>query len=249
MATPEHLNHAPITEAVIDLRIETPTGITFEAFERLLEGHNNLGYVKKSRIMTGAFGFALKADESVQPLAERSRRIGVRLHSPDEKYVGQLSLEGFTLSRLQPYESWDNLIAEARRLWAGYSACLGGPRIIRAATRYINNLRLPITRPLEQFLNLVPLIPNDLSNVMLSGFLIRHVLNDPQSQATVILTEALEVKSLDAPLPIILDIDAFKEAPFSAPGSAVWAYLDQLRALKNRAFFACLTDPGVALYR
>jgi uncharacterized protein (TIGR04255 family) len=136
MAGQEHLNNAPITEAVIDLRIETPIGVTVEAFEKLLAARDNLGYTKKGRIMRGASGFALKADE-MQSLGAQASGIGVRLQSQNEKYVAQLSLEGFALSRLQPYESWENLVAEARRLWQDYSECLAGPRnrLISASAR------------------------------------------------------------------------------------------------------------------
>lgn len=249
MAQRRHLPHAPITEAVIDFRVERPTDVTVEAFAELLARRDYFGYSMKGPIIRGEFGFSINVKDEPPAVVHpsRSSTIGVRLHSPDDKYVAQLSLEGFTLSRLQPYESWENLAEEAGRLWEGYLECLRTRHIIRAATRYINNLRLPPASELKHFLNLLPVVPEGLPD-LLSGFLQRFVIHDPESEATVILTQALEEASIDKPLPIILDIDAFRTATFPAEGPTVWAYLGRLRDLKNRAFFGCLTEAAVGLY-
>ena len=249
MAQVRHLPNAPITEAVIDFRVETPSDVTVEALVGALAGRDNLGYTKKGPIIRSEFGFSINVQEEPQAMAHAGRPtiIGVRLHSEDDKYVAQLSVEGFTLSRLQPYESWENLVEEAKRLWQGYMECVGAQRIVRAATRYINNLRLPPAPSLEHFLNLLPAVPAGLPE-LLSGFLQRFVIHDAESEATVILTQALEAPSVEKPLPIILDIDAFRRATFPVDGPNVWAYLSQLRRLKNRVFFGCLKDAAVELY-
>src|SRR5262245_37268881 len=119
MAAQRHLPNAPITEAVIDFRVETPAAVTVEMLDAALAERGYLGYTKKGPIIRGEFGFSLTAKEGPVTRAAQSSVIGVRLHSADERYVAQLSVEGFTLSRLQPYESWETLIGEARRLWQG----------------------------------------------------------------------------------------------------------------------------------
>jgi uncharacterized protein (TIGR04255 family) len=248
MADIRHLPRAPITEAVIDLRVETPPGTTVEALLHALERRNYFGYMKKGAIVRGEFGFAFSVQEGPKPVtAGRATSIGVRLHSPDERYVAQLSMEGFTLSRLQPYESWEDLVREAARLWGGYLDSLPTDRVVRAATRYINNLRLPPTESLGRFLKLPPALPEGLPEV-LSAFLQRFVIHDPASEATVILTQALEAGSPERNLPFILDIDVFRVATFSPRGTQVWDCLEQLRLLKNRVFFGCLTELAVELY-
>jgi uncharacterized protein (TIGR04255 family) len=193
MAQPRHLRQAPITEAVIDLRVETPPDVTVEALQSALARRGNLGYTRKGPIVRSEFGFAfnIEAEPKAEAHAARQTIIGVRLHSADDKYVAQLSVEGFTLSRLQPYESWENLVTEARRLWQGYTECVGARRIIRVATRDLNNLRLPSTHTLNQFLRLWPSVPEGLP-ATLSGFLYRLIIEDIESDATVILTQALE---------------------------------------------------------
>ena len=247
MAQPRHLPNAPITEAVIDLRIDPASNVTVEALDHALTARGNLGYTKKGSIVRSEFGF-VQAGAQVVTHAERPTAIGVRLHSADEKYVAQLSVEGFTLSRLQPYESWEGLVGEARRLWQGYVECVEPRQISRVATRYINNLRLPPTPNLEHYLDFLPAIPAGLPET-LSSFLQRLVIHDAETEATVILIQALAGElSVEAPLPIILDIDAFRSTAFPVNSSIVWGYLARLRGLKNRVFFGCLKEEAVRLY-
>jgi uncharacterized protein (TIGR04255 family) len=97
-------------------------------------------------------------------------------------------------------------------------------------------------------LKLPPTLPEGLPE-LLSAFLQRFVIHDAGSQATVILTQALEAASSERPLPVILDIDAFRVATLPPNGSQVWEGLEQLRRLKNRVFFGCLTERAMEIYR
>ena len=247
MAQIRHLPNAPITEAVIDFRVEP--AVTVEALVGALAQRDNLGYRRKGPIVRSEFGFSLNVQEEPPAVAHagQATSIGVRLHSVDDKYVAQLSVEGFTLSRLRPYESWENLVQEARRLWQGYQECLGPTRITRVATRFINNLRLPMAENLELFLNLLPGLPPGVPE-NLSGFLQRFVIHDAKTEATVILTQALEEILPEKPLPLLIDIDAFRFQEFGANEPKVWEYLNQLRELKNRVFFGCLKEAAIQLY-
>jgi uncharacterized protein (TIGR04255 family) len=245
VAQMRHLSNAPITEAIIDFRVERSEDATVDGLVAELARRNNLGYRKEAPIFRSEFGFSLKGEEG-RATADATT-IGVKLRSTDRNYIAQLSVEGFTLSRLTPYESWENLVLEARRLWADYAACLKAPRITRYATRYINNLRLPPTQNLERFLLLPPNLPPGLPEA-LSGFLQRFVMRDVPSDATVILTQVLEGAPLDKPLPVVLDIDAFRFGTFPSDEPEVWSELNQLRRLKNGVFFGCLTEEAVALY-
>jgi uncharacterized protein (TIGR04255 family) len=247
MAQPRHLSNAPITEGLIDLRVEAPAGVTVDTLVAAIAQRNNFGYTLKNPIIRSEFGFSLNVQQS-RAIAHdpRATSIGVRLHSPDERHVALLSIEGFTLSRLEPYGSWEDLLRETLPLWRGYAECLGPGTITRIATRYINNLRLPST-DLERFLDLLPRLPQGLPSAV-SGFLQRYALQDALTQATVLLTEALPEASTGPPVPVILDIDAFRHARFPMDDQTVWQYLEQLRVLKNRVFFTCLTEAGVELY-
>jgi uncharacterized protein (TIGR04255 family) len=74
------------------------------------------------------------------------------------------------------------------------------------------------------------------------------VVYDAECGATAVLTQALEQVTEGRPLPVILDIDVFRETKYTANSPDIWNYLDELRALKNRFFFGALTEEAVELY-
>ncbi|MFO1352202.1 MAG: TIGR04255 family protein [Gammaproteobacteria bacterium] len=251
MATIRHLPKAPITEALIDLRVQAPSDVSVTTLEQAIENSEPFGYYKKSPIIRSSFGFSVNPEEN--PIARATSGpttiIGVRLHSEDEKYVAQFSIEGFTLSRLRPYESWAKLIEETQRLWSIYCQWIRPDRISRVATRFINNLQLPLKQGenFEEFVTLLPTFPKEIPQE-LAGFLQRYVSQDPQSGATIISTHFLERFISGQTVPLILDIDVFKESILPTDSAEVWIRLDQFRELKNRFFFSFLTEKAVELY-
>jgi uncharacterized protein (TIGR04255 family) len=107
MAKVRKLTHAPVVEAIVDIRARAADGITAESIEKMLSSRN-FGYLKKGPILRGRFGFAIAPQDASVTQSEQfsSSIVGWRMHSVNEKYVAQFTTEGFTLSRLEPYESW-----------------------------------------------------------------------------------------------------------------------------------------------
>jgi len=245
------LRRAPITEAIIDFRVIANERITAESIDSRLQAQD-FGYYKKGPIVRGVFGFQLSTEAGgrAEALPSAAHAIGVRLHSDDEKYVAQFSTEGFTLSRLEPYETWDKLFREATRLWPIYAALVEPSVVTRAATRYINNLHLPLQSgdSFGRFLTQQPSYPPDVPQAM-SSFLQRFVMHDAITESTIIITQALDEYQPGGDVPVIVDVDAFKVARFEPGGAEMWACLAQLRTLKNKFFFASLTPEAVELYR
>jgi uncharacterized protein (TIGR04255 family) len=174
--------------------------------------------------------------------------LGTRLHSPDSKYVAQLTIEGFTLSRLAPYETWEKLEAEAQRLWPVYLAAAQPRTITRAATRYINELQLPL-RPgddFERFLT-TPVVVDDPAFKSMSGFLLRHEVYDSPTEAVIVCTQLLRPAAPQG-ASLVIDIDVFRQANFSVDGESTWRYVERLREVKNRLFFNLITEDCVRLY-
>jgi uncharacterized protein (TIGR04255 family) len=251
MAVQRHLPHAPISEAVIDLRVKCPPDVTFDAVARAFRDPP-FGYQQKGFVVTGAWGISINpnADEIATPAHSTAKRIGLRLHSADEKYVALVSTEGFSLSRLEPYESWGQLVSEATKLWDAYRARLGPLAITRAATRYINDLRLPMKhgesfgKYVSTFVEIPPALPQGITS-----FVQRFVLLDEPSRARVVLSVAWDgVQRNDGRIALILDIDAQTEVDIDRMDDSIWTRLTQLRDLKNRCFFGSITEDCVELY-
>lgn len=243
-----HLSKAPITEAVIDFQVKPRDDVGFVDVEKAF-GKPDFGYYVKNPISEGTFAFSIAADGLTLPGSTASSVVGLRLHSEDEKYVLQVRSGGFTLSRLAPYENWEALIQETRRLWALYVAKLAPVMITRIATRYINNLRLPL-HPGESFqlyINKLVDVPHGAPQSV-DAFLQQFQLSDPSTGARVILTLSLNGLEPDGRVPAILDIDAYKLTTSNLDDKAIWEDLTSLRKLKNDCFFGTLTDKAKELY-
>jgi uncharacterized protein (TIGR04255 family) len=248
MARQRHLPHAPITEALIDIQAAPRDGLTFAGLQESISAPE-FGYYVKNPISEGTFGFMLTSDGTQPQTTAQAVQIGLRLHSHDEKYVAQCRLSGFTLSRLPPYEEWPNLMREAKRVWAVYAERLRPTRITRVATRFINNLQLPLDQgeSYQKYLHKLVDVPDEAPQSV-ANFLQRFELVDIESHARVILTLALNKTSPGGRVPVILDIDAFRIIDLELPAPDIWDILEKLRALKNRCFFSTITETTAELY-
>lgn len=251
MARPRHLPHAPIIEALIDLRVTPRDGLTFEELQNSISAATEIGYYVKGPISEGTFGVKIPADGKQQAqITGQAAPIGLRLHSHDEKYVVQCQLSGFTLSRLPPYEEWGNLLEEARRVWNIYAEKLRPVEVTRIATRYINNLQLPLgeLESYQKYLHKFVDVPDEAPQAV-EYFLERFQLVDLETQSRVILTLALDKSVVPGErVPVILDVDAFTFVKYELANPAMWAMLEKLRALKNRCFFGTITEAAAELY-
>jgi uncharacterized protein (TIGR04255 family) len=250
MATQRHLAHAPITEALIDFRVTPRDGLTFEELQSSVSAATEIGYYVKGPLAEGTFGVMIPADgKQKAQVTGQAAQVGLRLHSHDEKYVAQCRLSGFTLSRLPPYEEWGNLLTETRRVWNIYVEKLRPIEVTRIATRYINNLQLPLghRESYQKYLHKFVDVPDEAPQSV-ESFLERFQLVDLETDARVILTLALDKIVEPGRVPVILDVDAFALANFELANTAIWDMLETLRALKNRCFFGTITEAAAELY-
>lgn len=248
MAQPRHLSHAPITEALVDIHVEPQRAFSFGGLQKAFS-NLDFGYYLKGPIAHGTFGFKLTSDGQQPETRAEAAQIGLRLHSDDEKYVAQCRVNGFTLSRLPPYEDWAALMLETKKIWSMYKQRTAPVCVIRVAARFINNLKLPLEpgETLQKYLQKFADVPEEAPQA-LTSFFQRFQLSDMSSRALVNLTLALEMAPPSGPVPVILDIDAFVQKTLDPEGPELWKILDDLRKLKNRCFFGTLTEQALELY-
>ncbi len=247
MARQRFLKNAPITEGLIDIQARVRGDLDIEVLTALgtrLEPD----YHKKGPIIRREVSVQFSADAPASAHTS-SRDFGFRFHSRDEKYVAQFRLNGLTLSRLAPYETWEKLSAEARRLWNFYVECASPETVTRVATRFINNLRLPMNNgdPFETYLTASPQVPGSLPQ-SIAAFLQRVVIYEAELGANANITQVWQPGTASDGVPVILDIDVYREAEFAPQSAEMWKYLQQLRAFKNKAFFDSLTEKAIELY-
>ena len=244
MATARHLNNAPITEGLIEIRL-APSQEIKSAFqiERLCDSLKD-NYPDKK--LQQEFKLEILSGPPHQEKKE-SRFVGYKLTSTDQKQVVQAWLDRLTFSRLKPYQTWESLLEETQNVWGEYSEIVKPEAITRVATRFINTIEIPLPfGDFSEFLTSPPAIPGKLPQA-LSSFFTRVVIPDPKTGAVAILTQSLESAFSSNVVPVLIDIDVFVERPFESQED-VWTTLNKLRDVKNLIFFESVTDKALEPY-
>lgn len=241
-AKPRHLSRAPITEALIDIRVTLPKET--RTLEHLAALDAQFGEHYQDRKDIKEFQYRVQFDRP--DLDEKTAtQLGFRYTNAESTQVIQTTISGFTFSRLPPYEDWERLKEEAKRAWAIYSDHVRPETITRVAVRYINRLVLPGPLvELDQYLRYVAKVPKVLPQV-LGAYFSRIVVPDRQGQRTAIITQSSPPNPVE--VSPILDVDVFMERLFSDENE-VWDAIDSLREFKNQIFFDCITEKTAKLF-
>lgn len=236
---------APITEALIDIRVTLPDETTITDLTRVAIGED-IGYPQRRNRF--AIEGQIAIGEQVGAMTSQ-RHVGYDFLSSDERQIVQIRSDGFTFSRLAPYERWETFRKEAYHLWKLYRAVAEPISITRVAVRYINRLDLPL--PMDDFkdyLRTVPEVSSDLPQA-LSGYLMQLAIPQEDIGAFVLLNEALLPPPNPDTVSVLLDIDLFRELETSVEDEELWDMLDQFRGRKNKVFEACITERTRNLFR
>lgn len=257
VAKPRHLVNAPIKEALIDLRVRLTPQVADRAIKVIDKLSDNLKeeYPHNKKQYMRIFEHSVTPEGLGKAHVEDKGIVGhMRINEANDQVV-QLMTNRFTFSRLRPYETWEQLRDQARRLWDLYREALEPEMVTRIAVRYIN--RLPLPYPLEDFgdyLATPPTLPPELPQE-LSDYLIRLEFPDPETGAYTIIHEKHDGFDMDKKtnepikINVILDIDTFQNKELVADDEAIWETLEQLHTLKNRIFFASITERAAELYQ
>ena len=237
---------APITEALIDIRVKVREDLKIEQFDSIYNSVSKEYPVKNPRLKReGRFEF--KKGEA--PFSAATEIIdGYIFTSSDRKQIFQARLDGFTFNRLKPYVTWECFRDEARRLWGKYRE-VTSPEITRVALRYINKMDFPLPiKDFSDYLTAPPIVPASLPQGI-NSFLTRIVIHEPDIGATGIITQALEQQIVNPNiLTIILDIDVFKQKAEGITEEEAWQTLEKLRHFKNKIFFESITEKARELF-
>jgi uncharacterized protein (TIGR04255 family) len=243
MARPrEHLEHAPIAEAVIDFRVLPREDVTVDHFAGLTP-HIGSQYNQATLMQSIQARFGIDRGLPVKPTQVQST-VGWMYQMGGA--VAQFRTNGFTFSKLEPYTTWDDVFGEAQRLWSIYLKIARPLEAKRLAVRYINRLRVPSATDLRDYLEAPPVLPPPIPSAI-REFLTRVLVFDSVRNASAILIQALE--ALDpTTIQILLDIDAFRDVALPPGDPSLLEVFEQLRSLKNDIFFASVTEKTVEMY-
>ncbi len=240
----DHLRNAPIVEAAIDFRVLRREDATAELFAQLSSAVGKQ-YPQAMLVHSIEARFGMAQGASVEPTPVTSA-VGWQYRA--ESAVAQFRIDGFTFSKLEPYTKWEEVFAEAMRLWRVYVQTAQPTEVVRIAVRYINQLRVPLPAMLQEYLEVVPTLPPP-SPQQLRQFLYRAVVDDTNRKASAVVVLASEPAVDPSTMVLLIDIDAFKENLSLAPDDPSLPHkFSQLRDLKNEIFFASITEKTVEMY-
>ncbi|OFV90127.1 MAG: hypothetical protein A3H95_13875 [Acidobacteria bacterium RIFCSPLOWO2_02_FULL_64_15] len=247
MATPGRLTHPPIQEALVDLRIASTTTIDAGVLEPLKQEFRSRYPKSEPKQRMEA-----RIEQQVGRAPTVQARVGFHglfLKSEDDSRIVQFRTDGFTLNQVAGYTTADDLFTEALALWRAYTHVVRPAATIRVALRYINKLLLPFRHGdhFERFLTAPVAMPAEAPQHV-ADFLTRAVVVDGSTEATAVVAQRLE-PATEKLTPFTLDIDVFKIGEFSVDPGSLEPLLQRMRELKNRLFFALLTNEALEPYR
>lgn len=244
MSPQRHYRKAPITEAIIDLRVELPPDFSAAELMKAHEGQK-VAYPTVQEAFS-AFG-QIQVGPQVSATAGR-QHMGYLFQSEDTKQVYQARLDGFTMSRLAPYENWDALRDEARRLWDVYRSVANPSKVLRLAVRYVNRIDMPLpVKDLKDYLRTVPEVSPDLPQE-LSGYFMQLSIPMEDIKSLTVINETIIESASQNVISVVLDIDIFRNVDLPADEESIWAFFEELRYRKNDVFEACVTDKARELF-
>lgn len=246
-----HLNNAPITEAIIDIRTNIYEGQSIEVLQNISNALPNEYSDKKplNHILTELI---IKEDDEPHFEANRQKteHVGYICRTENEKNIAQVRFDGLTFSELTPYSTWNGFSSKAKNIWQIYCSNLDVPNISRLAVRYINHMEFPMSdnEELAKYLTTPPAVPGELpSNV--SNFLTRITITDKVNNISANVIQAMKASAKQGHIDVLLDIDVFQLECGDMNSDELWDKLIIFRKFKNTIFFEYITEEAVELFR
>lgn len=242
----QYLSHAPIVEAVIDIRARSTIMLAEDSLRPQVESALT-GYQFLDSHQEMQHEFKLEAGQ--QPSSQiRFDWKGLRFQSNDKKHIAQYNRDGFVFSRLEPYQNWEQLYNEAINLWRIYLELAKPMAIDRLGLRFINRVQLPFGEfQFEDYMNSAPRPPQGL-DIPFTGFMHQDTFAVPGYPYVINNIKTIEPPGQDKGPVLILDIDVMTTSGFELDGELeLTRRLLEMRWLKNKAFFGNITKKTLPL--
>lgn len=241
MRTGVHYAHAPILEAIIEIRCALPTNATLDLLATVVD--NEEFPIAEPRVtVTGVF--AVRPDGVQQTTS--GQQTGHLFRSVDGRHVLQSRLDGFSFARLAPYDTWEAFYAAAERQWFTYRDIAKPLRATRIGVRYINRIDVPsehveVKDYLRTAIDVSPYLPQ-----LMTGYFLQVGIPLPQFDCLAAVTSTIVEAEGKGGSGLILDIDTSREVDIDLSdrkaGAEIDDWLDTLRQAKNYVFEASITD-------
>ncbi len=248
MKVQRHYTKAPITEAILDLKVTFPEEFPADRFADI---HPRISdrFPTKEPIYTGVGAFVFEPGSPIK-VDTKQQHTGYLFRSSDNLRLFQATLTGFTFNRLAPYDSWEEFSSDAKYLWEIYKEIYKPPHVVRAAIRYINQIDIPTKGllDLKDYLRTLPEVSTDFSQKTLNSFFMQLQIPQEDLNCILVINETLAPQPNPAIIRIILDFDIFRQQVWQSDDEDIWHFLGELRHRKNQIFEASITEKTKELF-
>lgn len=240
--------HAPITEVVFDFKIDPILNVSPEDLEKI---HSEISdeYPEKEsfNIVSANIGINMDNDDPIEASTINKGIQGYRFWSEDKTQVCLFKLDGFSFSKLKPYENWDKSFSEAMRLWNIYKTKFNPDYIKRLAVRNINTLEIPSSLFEMEDYFVQPPQPPMKNYVSAQNFFSRfEIIIDSTNAIQAIITLTPQTLMKENSTTILFDTDVFINRANNyiktSNNDQIKELFDLLRDAKNDIFEGALTQ-------
>lgn len=237
---------APITEAVIEIRLED--SLPEKVVEKI---HNRLkkNYVLSERITS----VGIMIDPRKKEIEKTPDEFEVyKLSSVDHADIVQIKPNAMVCSRLAPYDGWANFELRARGNWEVWRKITKHIKIKRIGVRYINRIDIPFRKgdklDVEDYLTVVPKYPEPHLLTSFTNYTMQIVGPFSVEGFYFIINTNVVKSPLIDHFSIVLDLDLLTQGDIPQRNDKVWKMINRMREFKNNAFEMCITDKARELF-
>lgn len=244
--TSSQYERPPITEAVIEIRLEKP--LSEKVVKKI---HNRLknSYESSDTISSTGIKFDAEKKEIEQLPTEF---VGYRLSSKDRTDIVQIKANAMICSRLAPYNGWENFEPRARKNWGIWRKEIKQARLRRIGLRYINRLDIPYKKEnkidVEDYLTVVPKFPEPSLIRVLTAYTMQIAGPFSIEDFHLNINSNVVKSPLIDNLSIVLDLDLSLNKDLPHNDDKIWELINKMREYKNNAFEMCITDKARELF-
>lgn len=242
--------HAPIVEAVLEFRFESEADASFldEMARKLKHEFPKQEDQKKREFQlaitdSGSSSIGAKFDKTHEESVKR-------LVDSDGARVVLLSASAINVSRLPPYDSFDDLRGDAELVWDAAYKLTGVRKLKRIGLRYINRIDLQLDDEekisFEEYLNLRINVPKKYETI--GKYSLVFEFDIPEIECFAKVRSSVIDPALINHASFILDIDVFRLDELPLKKADVFKLICEMRQAKNDMFEEFITDKARAIF-
>lgn len=238
--------HAPITEAVIELRMHSKVDQKEQktVVQRLKKNYPHVQNLNE-------FTVNLQAPPTGVGVTVSEKPQGFRLTSSDQTDIVLLSPLSVASARLAPYPGWDAFFSRALDVWKVWKRFTKHQPVARIGVRYINRIDIPRDGRkqirLEDYLTFYPQAP-EIGALPMDSYLIQVTLPTHNPLWTASITSTGLPSPLLEHMSLLLDIDVFRTQDIPIKDEDLWTVINEARDIKNTIFQRCTTLQSERLF-